>query len=110
MAPGQIAVKSVSGKTVEIQNIDPYFYTSWKDGKVVFNAEKLGDIAKKMERWYNIEISFEKESLKDYKFTGTILRNKPIDQTIMAMEVLAPIRFNIKIRTNEKNLIVITRQ
>lgn len=108
--PGQIAVKTVNDKTIRVQNTDPYFFTSWKDGKVVFNGEKLGDIAKKMERWYNVEISFEKETLKDYKFTGTILRNKPIDQTIMAMELLAPIGFNYEVKTGAKNRITITKK
>jgi ferric-dicitrate binding protein FerR (iron transport regulator) len=107
MVPGQIAVKTEGSSALQVQNTDPYFYTSWKDGKVVFNGEKLGEIAKKMERWYNVEIRFEKESLKDYKFSGTILRNKPIDQTILAMEQLAPIRFNYKVMTNEKNIITI---
>ncbi len=107
MVPGQIAVKTEGASELQIQNTDPYFYTSWKDGKVVFNGEKLGDIARKMERWYNVEIRFEKESLKDFKFSGTILRNKPIDQTILAMEQLAPIRFKYQVKTNEKNTITI---
>lgn len=106
LAPGQMAVKT-KGTSLQIEHTNPYFYTSWKDGKVVFNAEKLGDIAEKLERWYNIEIRFEQESLKDFEFTGTILRNKPINQTIMALELLAPIRFNYQIRTNEKDVITI---
>lgn len=110
LIPGQIAIKTQDDKTIRVQNTDPYFFTSWKDGKVVFNGEKLGDIAKKMERWYNVEISFEMETLKDYKFTGTILRNKPIDQTIMAMELLAPIGFNYEVNTGAKNRITITKK
>lgn len=110
MKPGQIAVKTDGQAAIRIQNTDPYFYTSWKDGKVEFNGEKLSDIAKKMERWYNVDIRFEKQNLKDYKFTGTILRNKPIDQTIMALELLAPIRFNYLVRTNEKNSITIVEK
>lgn len=107
ITPGQIALKTEGDETLKIQDIDPYFYTSWKDGKVTFHAESLYEIAKKMERWYNVEIRFEKENLKNYKFSGTILRNKPIDQTIMAMELLAPIKFNYQVRVNEKNVITI---
>lgn len=107
MCPGQIATQTDGSATLQVKNTDPYFYTSWKDGKVIFSAESLGEIAKKMERWYNVEIRFEKESLKNFKFTGTILRNKPIDQTIMAMEMLAPIGFNYQVRTNEKSIITI---
>ncbi|HET6557687.1 MAG TPA: FecR domain-containing protein [Prolixibacteraceae bacterium] len=110
LTPGQRAVKKEGNGSIEIQNADPYFYTSWKDGIVVFNDEKLGDIAKKLERWYNVEFRFEQEKFKDFKFTGTILRNKPIDQTIAAMEMLAPIRFKYLVRTDEKNVITITNK
>lgn len=110
MEPGQMAVKTEGDKTVRVQDIDPYFYTSWKDGKVVFNGEMLGDIAKKMERWYNVEVTFEKENLKDHKLSGTILRNKPIDQTIMAMELLAPIKFKYEVKAGEKNRITIIQK
>ena len=107
ISPGQIAVKTEGSPAIQVQNADPYFYTSWKNGKIIFNSEKLSEIAKKMERWYNVEIRFSMESLKDYNFSGTILRAKPIDQTIMAMEQLAPIRFQYQVRPNEKNLITI---
>jgi len=110
MLPGQIAVKKEGEAVIELQSADPYFYTSWKDGKVVFDGENLSDIAKKMERWYNVEIRFEKESLKNFKLSGTILRNKPIDQTILAMELLAPIRFDYSVNTSEKNVITITQK
>ena len=107
LIPGQIAIKKEGEATLQVQNADPYFYTSWKDGIVVFNDERLGDIAKKLERWYNVEFRFEEETFKDFRFTGTILRNKPIDQTIAAMEMLAPIRFKYLVKTDEKNVITI---
>lgn len=107
ITPGQMAVKREGDPAIHVQNADPYYYTSWKNGKIIFNSEKLSEIAEKMERWYNVEIRFSQESLKDYNFSGTILRTKPIDQTIMAMEQLAPIRFQYEVRPNEKNLITI---
>jgi len=108
--PGQIAVKTDGSSSIRVQNADSYFYTSWKDGKITFSSEKLSEIAKKMERWFNVEIRFDQETLKDFNFSGTILRNKPIDQTIMAMELLAPIRFSYQVRPKEKNLITIMRK
>jgi ferric-dicitrate binding protein FerR (iron transport regulator) len=110
LIPGQRAIKKVGNANIKVQKADPYFYTSWKDGIVVFEDEKLGDIAKKLERWYNVEFRFEEEKFRDFKFTGTILRNKPIDQTIAAMELLAPIRFEYLVRTDEKNVITITNK
>lgn len=110
LSPGQIAIKTDGIDTLQVKTTEQYFYTSWKDGKVTFNGETLGEIAKKMERWYNVEMNFENESLKNFKFTGTILRNKPIDQTIMAMELLAPIKFKYMINISEKNRITIIQK
>ncbi len=107
--PGQMVVKNSSDKVL-VTNVNTYSHTSWKEGKVSFTAERMVDIAKKLERWYNVEITFKNENLKDYEFTGTILRNKPIDQTIMALELLAPIKFNYQVMTNEKDQITIIRR
>lgn len=105
--PGQRAV-NYSNRTVRVETTDPYFHTSWKDGKVAFKSEKMSAIAKRLERWYNVEIRFKKESLKEYNLTGTILLNKPIEQTIMALEMLAPIRFISEGRINEKEIVTVT--
>jgi ferric-dicitrate binding protein FerR (iron transport regulator) len=110
MEPGQIAVKTDGSSILKIHKTDPYFYTSWKDGKVIFDGERLEDIAQKIERWYNVDILFGNESLKDYRLSGTILRNKPIDQMIMAIEMLAPIQFKYQEKTNERNQITITKK
>jgi hypothetical protein len=57
-----------------------------------------------------VEIRFESEELKSYRVTGIILRNKPIDQTIMAIELLAPIQYEYIPRTSEKNIINIKKK
>lgn len=42
----------------------------WIDNKLVFNGDPLEDMARKMERWYNITIVIENESLKEERFSG----------------------------------------
>jgi ferric-dicitrate binding protein FerR (iron transport regulator) len=110
LKPGQLAVKTSGDQNIKIEETETYMHTCWKEGKVVFEGEQLGEIVQKMERWYNVKISFEQEELKEYKFSGTILRNKPIDQTIMAMELLAPIKFSYLVKTDEKNEIIIRKK
>ncbi len=104
LVPGQRAVIDKS-LNVKVDNVQTGFYTEWKEGKVVFDSERLGDIARRLERWYNVEIRFENEDLKNYRVSGTILRNKPIDQTISAIELLAPVRYEHITRTSRKDII-----
>lgn len=110
LTPGYGAVMNNYSPGVQIEKVRTDLYTGWKNGKVVFEQERLGEIAGKLERWYNVEIRFESEELKSYRVTGIILRNKPIDQTIMALELLTPIQYEYIPRTNEKNIINIKKK
>jgi len=110
LTPGYRAVMNIHSSAVQTEKVRTGLYTGWKEGKVVFDQEQLGEIAKKLERWYNVEIRFESEELKTYQVTGIILRNKPIDQTIMAIELLAPVQHEYIPRTNEKNIINIKKK
>jgi hypothetical protein len=41
------------------------------------------------------------------KFTGTILKNKPLSQVLEIITLSAPIRFDIKVKPNEKNEVIL---
>ncbi|MGN8068049.1 FecR family protein [Mucilaginibacter sp. 22184] len=42
----------------------------WLENKLVFDDEYFDDVAKKMERWYGVSITFKNEELKQKKFSG----------------------------------------
>ncbi|HAZ02596.1 MAG: hypothetical protein A2W90_16145 [Bacteroidetes bacterium GWF2_42_66] len=109
LVPGQLALQ-MPDKKIFVQNVSPSEYTNWKDGILNFREERMEDIAKKLERWYNVEISFEKENLKEHLITGTILRNKPIDQITSVLEMIAPIKFEYVIKAEEKNKLIVTER
>ncbi|HYX05883.1 MAG TPA: FecR family protein [Bacteroidales bacterium] len=76
-------------------NYDPVQETLWKDDIMVINAEKLQDLAKKLERRYNIKIEFENRKVKKYTFTGT-LKNESLDQVLKAISLSAPVNYKIE--------------
>ncbi|MFC0772100.1 FecR family protein [Terrimonas alba] len=43
---------------------------AWKDNKLMFEDELFGDIAALLERWYGVEIKFNDEAIRNYRFTG----------------------------------------
>lgn len=103
-------------KTSDIQNetsilntfkitshVNPEVYTSWKSGKLIFNGESLESLAPKLERFYNIKIVFEDESMKDIKYTGT-LQEITIEEVLRAMEKTSDISFKI-----DKNLVILKK-
>jgi len=77
--------------------------TAWKENCLVFNAERFGDIALKMERWYDVQIIFEDKQVEDYRFTGTFI-NETVEQTLEALRFTSPFHYNI-----DKKKIIIKR-
>ena len=108
--PGQMLTKERITNTINTKNVKTDFYSSWSDGKIFFDDERLDQIAAKLERWFNVEITFADEKLKSRKFSGTILKNKPVDQIMQAFELLSPITFKHQINTTGKDKITIYKR
>ncbi len=105
LSPGENAHFNLAKNTLSIVETDTEYYTSWKDGFLVFKNEKLEDIVKKFERWYNIQVVFEDEEIKQIEYTGTILKNKPIDQIFNILKYTAEIDYSIEIINNKPSII-----
>ena len=110
LSPGQMATKNKNETSAEIKNVETSFYAAWIEGKIFFDDERLDQIAVKLERWFNVEITFADEHLKAHRFTGTILRNKPVDQIMQALELLAPIKFKHQVNASGKDKITIYKR
>ena len=47
---------------------------AWKNGLFVFQSECLESITRKLYRWYNVDIVFNDNTLKNIRFTGRLRR------------------------------------
>jgi ferric-dicitrate binding protein FerR (iron transport regulator) len=71
LKPGQQA--QISDGKIVVKEVDPQQYTSWKDGKLIFRKAYLPEVAKRLERWYNVKIILDNDQrLEKIWFTGTI--------------------------------------
>ncbi len=57
---------------LKVKSIEPQYYTSWKDGKMIFNKEPFPSFIRKLERWYNIDIEYNDPKLEEMWYSGTI--------------------------------------
>lgn len=60
--------------------------TSWVYNKLIFEGDKFTDLAKKMERWFNVSIEFKDEKIKNYRFRGTFT-NENISEALEALQI-----------------------
>jgi transmembrane sensor len=77
-------------------------YTSWKDKRLIFDREKMADLAVKLERIYDVRITFKDDELKDYYLSGS-LAQETLEQLLYAIRLTIPLDFSI-----EKNNVVLT--
>ncbi|NQX37489.1 ferric-dicitrate binding protein FerR, regulates iron transport through sigma-19 [Pedobacter steynii] len=89
----------IPGKSLLNTNVYAAKYAAWKEGKLVFDNEKLSAVALKMERWFNVKIFIERTGLKEDRFSGKF--DQPTVSGVMHSLSVA-IQFKYK---KEKNMI-----
>jgi len=92
--PLQVQESILTNRLVkENVNVEPV--VSWKENRWIFEQQSLAQIAIELERKFDIQINFESERLKTFRFTGTIIA-EPIEQVLEVMSISAPINFKLK--------------
>lgn len=94
LEPGQQAL--TAGGKIEVQDVDVSYVTSWVNGKFSFDNSRLEDIARQVSRWYDVKIFFEDDDLKDIRFSGAMLKFRPLSDLIEMIEATSFVRFNVK--------------
>ncbi|SHM34252.1 FecR family protein [Chitinophaga jiangningensis] len=69
-------------------------YTAWKDGNWIVEAQTFAELAVTMERKFNVQVIFQDEALKAYKFTGTF-RQETLEQVLNILKLTAPLKYTI---------------
>jgi len=65
---------------------------SWTENKIAFMDEPLGDVLKKLERWYGIHITVTDPLLMDNLYTGSF-RNESIEDVLSALQFSKPFTY-----------------
>ncbi|MBV5311675.1 MAG: DUF4974 domain-containing protein [Prolixibacteraceae bacterium] len=107
LLPGQQLVYDKANRSKLRRLVDTSPYEAWRDGKMIFKDRSLEYISERLERWYNVEIDFKEETISQLKFTGTILKSKPLSQVLEVITLSAPIRFEIQVNPDQKNKVML---
>lgn len=90
------AVKAVVEPTIKPIIINPQMRmapdTAWMVNKLIFTDENFYDLALQMQRRYNVEIVFESEKARTYKFTGRF-EEEDVEDALKELQVIAPFSY-----------------
>ncbi|MFA9370660.1 MAG: FecR family protein [Labilibaculum antarcticum] len=94
----QLCFNKLNGKTSK-KIVDTRLYTAWKDGRFVFENRSLEDIMIRLSRWYDVDVFFLTNSIKQLKYTGDVARYDDINNILDMIEVTEKVKFTIKDRS-----------
>ena len=98
LKPGEQA--RIAGKgDVRVAEVDIYPFIAWKNGRMVFENERLEKIMAELQRWYDFELFYADPDVKEMHFTIDILKYEEISKVLNLMERVNKVKFTQKGRT-----------
>jgi transmembrane sensor len=73
---------------------DPAKYNAWTEGKLVFRSDPMAEVARRIERWYNVKIILADSELEKFSFRATFL-DDTLEEVLRCLSLTSPIRYRI---------------
>lgn len=73
LSAGNLGLLNLSDNTIQKKTgVDVSFYLSWKDGYLKFKDESMIEVAKQLERKYDLEVVFEDKAIRNLNLTAEL--------------------------------------
>jgi len=69
--------------------------TAWMQHQLAFSADSFSELAKKMERWYDVRINITNQEVAGYVFSG-IFQEENIQEALSELQMIQPFQFEIR--------------
>lgn len=92
--PGEQSVlthQKLSVKPVDVEDV-----IAWKNGLFQFSDERLESVMRKLSRWYNVEVEYRDEHIKEIPLTGIITHFTNVSKVLRMLELTKQVRFKIE--------------
>ena len=84
---------------VDIKAVNVNDYIAWKNGQYIFKGKPLVEVAKVLQRWYEVEIIFENKGCEQAIYTGVINKEERIDVFVERLDVTS--KFDCRVEGNK---------
>ncbi len=96
LSPGQQLCYNRQKASWIKRDVDVSLYTSWKEGTLKFERERLEDILNVLGRWYGMDIFYSQQSLKEQVFSGNLRRYKSVGEVLEVLKMTSDVHFIVK--------------
>ncbi len=96
LSPNQKLLYNRVTKSLQKSDVtDGLTSADWRFNKLTFDSETFEDIASILERDYNVRFVFESQSLKKYRYSGSI-GNTSLESLLQIFALTSPISYHMK--------------
>lgn len=97
LKPGEQGI--VENGHVEVKEVNVREFVAWKDGLFVFRNRRLEEVLTTLGRWYDLQVFYQNERVKDLHFTGNIFRHASVSDVLVLLEETELLKFEVKGKT-----------
>lgn len=94
LSPGQQA--SVYKGRISVKDVDPSYYTAWKDGILLIKDATLIETCAELERWYGVKFIFPAGFTNNHLALNSISRNEMLSSVLAALKNSYQVEFDIR--------------
>nr|WP_320023012.1 FecR domain-containing protein [uncultured Draconibacterium sp.] len=109
LRPNQKLVLNTLTRKFNSNEVDASQYVSWTEGKLTFRNEKMQQVARRLARWYNVEIEINDPELMQYAFRATFI-DEPLEEVLKLIALTAPLKYTIEERETTDNDVYKTKK
>lgn len=96
LVPEQLADYDRSSGRIEIKKVDVRPYVAWKEGYFCFENESLEEILNTLCFWYDVQVFWQNQAVRELHFTGMLKRYDRVDTILEAITETTGVVFVIK--------------
>lgn len=79
---------------LEINAVDPSKYKGWTDGKLIFRGDDMAEVARRIERWYDVKVEIADHDLVHFSFRATF-KDDSLEDVLKLLSMTSPIEYKI---------------
>ncbi|MDD4191195.1 MAG: DUF4974 domain-containing protein [Mangrovibacterium sp.] len=79
---------------LHVNPVDASKYKAWTEGRLVFRGDNMAEVARRIERWYNVDVEIADDDLARFSFRATF-ENDALEDVLMQLSMTSPIQYEI---------------
>jgi len=99
LLPDQQATFNLQSNNLSKENIDVEADIAWKDGWMIFQSTELKDVMEQLGRWYDYNIVFDSEKLKQVHFGGKLRKSNEVGTLLRIIEKTNSVNIEVRNQT-----------